>query len=1192
MSEKEKERISLEEAMARGREAQKRLEELDKEERARLEADGWAQDEDKTEEGDSDEEEYNSLIAGLSEVALLMKKPNIVNGTGFLYDERCLAHKNEWDPGHPEKPARASCSYERCSQLGLVERCTRIEARYGREDEVLLQHDFPQIEALQATSAMTVDEHKDLARRNEDVYFNQSTYECALLGVGSTIEVMESVLKKQVRNGFALVRPPGHHASTDAFCGFCFYNNVAIAAKHALDNLGLNRILVVDWDVHHGQATQRQFYNDNRLLYISIHRYEYGKYWPNLRESDYDYIGNGDGRGFNVNIPLNQTKLGDSDYLSIFQQIIMPLAYQFNPELVLVSSGFDAAVGCPEGEMLVTPAAYAHFVHMMSQLAEGRVCVVLEGGYNLKSLSEGVALSLRELLGDPCPLLKSTQEPSDSVVESILNAIKVLSPYWSCLAYQTSLMEGDLCTFPGVNTTPPLDGVEFITDKSNAVYDLDYSYPYSTVQEYFENEKKWDDTIDHLIAEMSLAVPPHRTCLVYDAGMKAHRPLDYPNHPEKPERISRIYDKHRELGLLDRCLLLKCRLAEGHELELCHTSSHVEFMSDLENRDLDVIKHYQYKHNSVYLCRETNICAKMAVGGTLNVVDTVLSGQSRNGVAIVRPPGHHAECGTPMGFCMFNTVAIAAKYAQKQHGIKRVLILDWDVHHGNGTQHMFYEDPSILYISLHRYDGGFFFPGSQDGDFTRVGKGAGLGYNVNIPWHYGGKGDNEYLAAFQQIVMPIAYEFAPDLVLVSAGFDAAIGDPLGGCLITPAGYGHMTHMLSGLAGGRVILVLEGGYNLVSISNCMSTCTSVLLGDSVPQWTYKEPQNVAVMTICDVLDTHKKFWKSLKFRVGIPKIEEEEEKKKSKKSKKKKPSASDTSVEDSLVNLTENLTVQDGARPAVKDECFLVADKQADVTYDSGISSVTDKTHLATDEISKVTDDGSKNTDDSSKNTDNSSKNTDDSSKNTDDSSKNADNSSKNTDDSSKNADNSSKNTDDSSKNADNSSKNTDNSSKNTDEISEVTGETRKDPDNSLHTDEAVQGACGGAEGGNLVSNTDLLTQLGMQGVQGMYAVQPLPWCKHLQQVAPLPEGGLNVDDPCDVCQNRGENWVCLLCYKVFCSRYVAGHMVSHGEEAGHPLVLSYADLSVWCYQCDNYVANQVLKPAISSAHKSKFGNEL
>ncbi|WAR27064.1 HDAC6-like protein [Mya arenaria] len=959
----DRERISLEEAMARGREAQKRLEELDKEERARLEADGWAQDEDKTEEGDSDEEE-----------------------TGFLYDERCLAHKNEWDPGHPEKPARASCSYERCSQLGLVERCTRIEARYGREDEVLLQHDFPQIEALQATSAMTVDEHKDLARRNEDVYFNQ------------------------VRNGFALVRPPGHHASTDAFCGFCFYNNVAIAAKHALDNLGLNR-----------------------LLYISIHRYEYGKYWPNLRESDYDYIGNGDGRGFN-------TKLGDSDYLSIFQQIIMPLAYQFNPELVLVSSGFDAAVGCPEGEMLVTPAAYAHFVHMMSQLAEGRVCVVLEGGYNLKSLSEGVALSLRELLGDPCPLLKSTQEPSDSVVESILNAIKVLSPYWSCLAYQTSLMEGDLCTFPGVNTTPPF-------------------------------------------------------------------------HPEKPERISRIYDKHRELGLLDRCLLLKCRLAEGHELELCHTSSHVEFMSDLENRDLDVIKHYQYKHNSVYLCRETNICAKMAVGGTLNVVDTVLSGQSRNGVAIVRPPGHHAECGTPMGFCMFNTVAIAAKYAQKQHGIKRVLILDWDVHHGNGTQHMFYEDPSILYISLHRYDGGFFFPGSQDGDFTRVGKGAGLGYNVNIPWHY----------------------FAPDLVL-------------GGCLITPAGYGHMTHMLSGLAGGRVILVLEGGYNLVSISNCMSTCTSVLLGDSVPQWTYKEPQNVAVMTICDVLDTHKKFWKSLKFR--------------------------------------------DGARPAVKDECFLVADKQADVTYDSGISSVTDKTHLATDEISKVTDDGSKNTDDSSKNTDNSSKNTDDSSKNTDDSSKNADNSSKNTDDSSKNADNSSKNTDDSSKNADNSSKNTDNSSKNTDEISEVTGETRKDPDNSLHTDEAVQGACGGAEGGNLVSNTDLLTQLGMQGVQGMYAVQPLPWCKHLQQVAPLPEGGLNVDDPCDVCQNRGENWVCLLCYKVFCSRYVAGHMVSHGEEAGHPLVLSYADLSVWCYQCDNYVANQVLKPAISSAHKSKFGNEL
>ncbi|WAR01147.1 HDAC6-like protein [Mya arenaria] len=139
---------------------------------------------------------------------------------------------------------------------------------------------------------------------------------------------------------------------------------------------------------------------------------------------------------------------------------------------------------------------------------------------------------------------------------------------------------------------------------------------------------------------------------------------------------------------------------------------------------------------------------------------------------------------------------------------------------------------------------------------------------------------------------------------------------------------------------------------------------------------------------------------------------------------------------------------------------------------------------------------------------------------------------------------------------------------------------------------AEQGSSNGAEGGKVSSNTDLLKQYEKQGVEAMYAVEPLSWCDHLQQVAPLPEAGLNVEDPCTDCEAKGENWVCLVCYKVYCSRYVASHMVTHGEAAGHPVVLSYADLSVWCYKCDNYVANEVLKPIIASAHKSKFGKEL
>ncbi|GCB81496.1 hypothetical protein scyTo_0022519, partial [Scyliorhinus torazame] len=181
----------------------------------------------------------------------------------------------------------------------------------------------------------------------------------------------------------------------------------------------------------------------------------------------------------------------------------------------------------------------------------------------------------------------------------------------------------------------------------------------------------------------------------------------------------------------------------------------------------------------------------------------------QNGVALIRPPGHHAERDVACGFCFFNNVALAARFAQNLVGHKiKVLILDWDVHHGNGTQHMFEDDPSVLYISIHRYDNGSFFPNTEDADYTKVGIDAGEGFNVNIPWNGSKMGDAEYMTAFHRLVMPISYQFQPDLVLVSAGFDAAQGDPLGGCKVSPECYAHLTHMLLGLAGGRVVMALE------------------------------------------------------------------------------------------------------------------------------------------------------------------------------------------------------------------------------------------------------------------------------------------------------------------------------------------------------------------------------------------------
>jgi acetoin utilization deacetylase AcuC-like enzyme len=226
--------------------------------------------------------------------------------------------------------------------------------------------------------------------------------------------------------------------------------------------------------------------------------------------------------------------------------------------------------------------------------------------------------------------------------------------------------------------------------------------------------------------------------------------------------------------------------------------------------------------------------------------------RSNNSVALVRPPGHHAETNVCMGFCYYNNAALAAYAAlnrkNSQTGlnpISRVLIVDWDVHHGNGTQQIFEDDPRVLYISLHRYP---FYPNT--GRYSEVGKGAGEGFTVNIGWSEGGVGDVEYLAAFRQIIMPVAASFNPQLVLISAGFDAAAGDPLGGCSLTPIGYAHMTHQLMQLANGKVMLILEGGYNLRSVASSAEACIRVMLGESPPPLPEK---GVSLLAYC--IHTH-------------------------------------------------------------------------------------------------------------------------------------------------------------------------------------------------------------------------------------------------------------------------------------------------------------------------------------------------
>ncbi|XP_055609867.1 histone deacetylase 6 isoform X2 [Uranotaenia lowii] len=791
--------------------------------------------------------------------------------TGLVYDERMAQHRCLWDDRYPECPERFTRVLDRCRELGLVDRCQLLEPRMATEQELMTKHTKEQVEKLKGTSrSEDFEAMEELSSHYDSVFIHPSSYECSLLSAGSTIDLVEAIAKGQIHNGMAIIRPPGHHAMKAEYNGYCFFNNVAIAAQHALDRLGMRKILIVDWDIHHGQGTQRMFYDDPRVLYFSIHRYERGSFWPNLRESDFDCIGEGDGLGYNFNVPLNQIGMSNGDYLAIWQQLLLPVAMEFNPELVIVSAGFDSALGDEKGQMEITPAFYPHLLTPLMNLAQGRVAVVLEGGYCLSSLAEGGALTLRTLLGDPCPLLvEKLAPPWESMQQTILDCIHSHRPFWRNLHLIGTYGLEEL---NNVNPQPEFHQiVQFHQLPEPQPEPIRYPTRNCYPVQCSEEKAKIEERLAMLQIATRLTFPANRVCFVYDEALLDHRNLHEDLHPEQPERIAKIYARHEEYKLLGRMRRLKSRHATTDELCLVHSRQNVSMVRRTVEKD--EMKQVADKFNSIYLHPKTFECATLAAGSVLQVVDEVLNGQSRSGLCIVRPPGHHAESDMPHGFCIFNNVAIAAQYAIRDHGLKRVLIIDWDVHHGNGTQHIFESTSKVLYISVHRYDNASFFPKSKDGNYDVVGNGLGTGFNVNIPWNKKGMGDQEYSAVFQQIILPIAYEFDPELVLVSAGFDAAVGDPLGGCKVTPEAYGYFTHWLSALANGRIILCLEGGYNVNSISHAMALCTKSLLGDPLPllhvSSRYNGPNSAAIETIRNVLSTHNKYWNSLKFLKKLP-----------------------------------------------------------------------------------------------------------------------------------------------------------------------------------------------------------------------------------------------------------------------------------------------------------------------------------
>ena len=279
-----------------------------------------------------------------------------------------------------------------------------------------------------------------------------------------------------------------------------------------------------------------------------------------------------------------------------------------------------------------------------------------------------------------------------------------------------------------------------------------------------------------------------------------------PRHPERPERFDAVVNALESAGLIEGLTKIPPRLATDDELALCHTRGYV----DLARRDITAGASHLSTGDTTIGPGSLKV-ALNAAGSVLQAVDAVMAGEVANAFCVLRPPGHHATPDRGMGFCIFNNVAVAARYAQQRHGVERVLIADWDVHHGNGTQDIFYEDPSVFFFSTHQSP---WYPGT--GRINEMGAGAGRGTTVNCPFP-SGAGRDEILGAFRTKLLPAACRFRPDIVFISAGFDSRFGDPLGEFTLDDGDFRDLTSMImkvaEGSAGRRLISVLEGGYNL-------------------------------------------------------------------------------------------------------------------------------------------------------------------------------------------------------------------------------------------------------------------------------------------------------------------------------------------------------------------------------------------
>jgi len=354
-----------------------------------------------------------------------------------------------------------------------------------------------------------------------------------------------------------------------------------------------------------------------------------------------------------------------------------------------------------------------------------------------------------------------------------------------------------------------------------------------------------DRYLDHITGQGAMEYPPEK-------GLAHQMP-----HPEAPERIKNVHSLLTSSRLIDFLIQISPTVVDRSILELVHDKRYIDTVRELSESGGGRIE------PETPLSERSYEIALLAVGGCITGVEAILRGEVENVYALIRPPGHHASRAQGMGFCLFNNVAITAEYLKREHGLERVLIVDWDVHHGNGTQSIFYDDPSVMFFSLHQ-DGNY---PPQSGTVEEVGEGKGEGFTINIPLPPG-TGDGGYVSALQEIVGPLCRQFKPEFILVSAGQDPSMVDPLGRMCVTYAGFEKMASIIKRLAQecslGRLLIAQEGGYNIVYQSYAVVTMIETLSGQKAhldkPYGDFTYPETTYFKeNLQKVLSTQRKYW---------------------------------------------------------------------------------------------------------------------------------------------------------------------------------------------------------------------------------------------------------------------------------------------------------------------------------------------